>query len=161
MDKNKNNEMIGTYSVVRKSMKWTRKEAFHFIEEDLVNAQILYKKNGGYKHLLRFKLDCITSLLSAGGVKLAAPNASDCFSGHNFPELIPPTECKQNPQKRCVVCFMNKKRKESQYQCADCENRPGLCPAPCLLTLNELTQLLKIAENDFIEHLRLLSYFIR
>ena len=127
----RNDEMIGTYSAVRKSMKWTKKVAFHFIEEGLVNAHILYKKNGGSKRLLQFKLDCITSLLAAGGAELAAPNASDRYSGRHFPELIPPTANKQNPQKRCVVCTQSKKRKESRYQCADCENTPGLCPAPC------------------------------
>ena len=45
----RNDEVIGTYSSVRKSMKWTKKVAFHFIEEGLVNAHILYKKNGGSK----------------------------------------------------------------------------------------------------------------
>ena len=81
--------------------------------------------------LLRFKQDCITSLLTPADAELAAPNASDRYSGRHFPELIPPTECKENPQKRCVVCSKNKKRKESRYQSADCENKPGLCPAPC------------------------------
>ena len=32
----------GTYSAVRKSMKWTKKVAFHFIEEGLINAHIQY-----------------------------------------------------------------------------------------------------------------------
>ena len=84
---------------------------FHFIEEALLNFHILYQKNGGKKALSRFKLDCITSLLTKAGAEIAAPNATDRYSGHHFPEFIPPTECKQNPQKRCVVCSQNQKRK--------------------------------------------------
>ena len=115
----RNDEMIGTYSAVRKRMKCTKKVTFHFIEEGLINAHILHRKNGGSKRLLRFKLDCINSILTAAGAELPPPNASDLYSARHFPDLIPPTECKQNPQKRCVVCSKNKKRKESRYQCED------------------------------------------
>ena len=55
----RNDEIIGTYSCVRKSMKWSKKVAFHFIEEDILNAHILFKKEGGTQPLLSFKLDCI------------------------------------------------------------------------------------------------------
>ena len=127
----RNDEMIGTYSCMRKSMKWTKKVAFHFIEEGLLNAHILYAKEGGRKPLLRFKLECINFLLAASASEPSAPTASDRFSGRHFPELIPPTQSKQHPQKRCIVCTSNKKRKESRYQCGDCAHKPGLCPAPC------------------------------
>ena len=130
----RNDEMIGTYSCMRKSMKWTKKVAFHFIEEGLLNAHIQYAKEGGRKPLLRFKLECINVLLVASATEPSAPTASDRFSGRHFPELIPPTQSKQNPQKRCVVCTSNKRRKESRYQCGDCAHKPGLCPAPCFKT---------------------------
>ena len=100
----KNDEMIGTYSYIRKSMKWTKKVAFHFIEEGILNAHILFKKEGGTKQLLRFKLDCINYLLAASASEPSAPEASDPFSCCHFQKLIPPTNSKQNPQKRCVVC---------------------------------------------------------
>ena len=61
----RNDELMGTYCCVRKSMKWTKKVAFHFIEEGVLNAHILYKKTGGRKPLLKFKLDCISALLAA------------------------------------------------------------------------------------------------
>ena len=50
----RNDKMIGTYSCMRKSMKWTKKVAFHLIEEGLLNAHILYAKEGGKTPLLRF-----------------------------------------------------------------------------------------------------------
>ena len=85
--------------------------AFHFIEEGLLNAHILYEKEGSRKPLLRFKLESINVLLAASATEPSAPTVSDRFSGRHFPELIPPTQSKQNPQKRCVVCTSNKKKK--------------------------------------------------
>ena len=76
----KNDEMICTYSSIRKSMKWTKKVAFHFIEEGILNAYILFKKEGGTKPLLRFKLDCINYLLASSASEPSAPEASDPFS---------------------------------------------------------------------------------
>ena len=36
--------MISNYSSVRKSMKWTTKVAFHFVEEAVLNSFILFDK---------------------------------------------------------------------------------------------------------------------
>ena len=51
--------------------------------------------------------------------------------GRHFMELIPPTEEKAKPQKRCVIRPTKGKRKESRCQCKNCSTHPGLCPAPC------------------------------
>ena len=107
-----NVELLGTYCCVRKSMKWTKKVAFHFIEEGLLNAHILYKKSGGRKPLLKFKLDCISALLAASSTEPMAPDASDWFSGRHFPELIPPTPKKQTPQKKSQVCSKQEERRQ-------------------------------------------------
>ena len=127
----RNDEMIANYNSVRKSMKWTKKVAFHFIEEAVLNSFLLKKKFDIRKRLLKFKMEAISSLLAAAGTDVAAPAATDRLSGRHFPELIPPTPIKQNPQKRCVVCTQHKRRKESRYRCGDCPEKPGLCAAPC------------------------------
>ncbi|XP_044164604.1 piggyBac transposable element-derived protein 4-like [Acropora millepora] len=127
----RNDELLGTYCCVRNSMKWTKKVAFPFMEESLLNAHILYKKSGGREPLLKFKLDCISALLAASSTDPMAPDASDRFSGRHFPELIPPTAKKQTPQKKCEVCSKEGQRKESKYQCGQCNTHPGLCAAPC------------------------------
>jgi len=57
-------------------------------------------------------MERISSLLAAADTDLAAPVATDHLSGRQFPELIPPTPMKQNPQKRCVVCMRNKEKGE-------------------------------------------------
>ena len=46
-------------------------------------------------------------------------------------QLIPTTEKKMKPQKKCVVCKEKGIRKESRYHCGDCSSQPGLCAAPC------------------------------
>ena len=111
-DVDRNDEMIGTYSCVRKSMKWTKTVAFHFIEEGILNGHILFKKEGGTKQLFRFKLDCINNLFATFASEPTAPEASDRFLGRHFPELIPPTNSKQNPQKRCGVYQSGQKEGE-------------------------------------------------
>ena len=58
-------------------MKWTKKVAFHIMEESLLNAHILYKKSGGRQPLLKFKLDCISALLAASSAEPIAPHVSD------------------------------------------------------------------------------------
>ena len=85
-------------------MKWTKRLAFHFMEESLLNAHILYKKSGGRKPLLKFNMDCISTLLAASSTDPMAPDDSARFSGQHFPELIPPTLKKQTPQKKREVC---------------------------------------------------------
>ena len=40
----RNDALIGNYSSVRKTLKWTTKVAFHFIEEAVLNSFISYTK---------------------------------------------------------------------------------------------------------------------
>ena len=42
----RNDALIGNYSSVRKTLKWTVKVVFHFIEEAFLNAYILSEKSG-------------------------------------------------------------------------------------------------------------------
>ena len=73
----RNDEMIGTYSCMRKKYEVDKKSGFPFIEEGLLNAHILYEKEGGRKPLLRFKLECINVLLAASATEPSAPTVSD------------------------------------------------------------------------------------
>ena len=57
----------------------------------------------------------------------------DRLKGRHFQTLIPATQNKENPQKRCIVCYKNNVRRESRYHCEQCVTNPGLCAAPCFL----------------------------
>ena len=125
----RNDAMIGNYSSVRKSMKWIREVVFHFIEEAVLNSFILFDKVIGKKRFLQFKLLLIRQML--GDVTMEQNFQSLPIVGWHFLELVPPTDVKEKPQKTCVICSKEKKRKGSRYQCKTCSNHPGLCPAPC------------------------------
>ena len=67
----KNDAMVGNYSCVCKSYKWTTKVFFHYLEELLLNSFIIYQKSGGRKRLLDFKLAVIESMLREAQVSVA------------------------------------------------------------------------------------------
>ena len=125
----RNDYMISNYSSVRKSMKWTTKVAFHFVEEAVLNSFILFDKFIEKKRFLQFKLLLTRQMLVDVTMKQnfqSLPNVDQ-----HILELVPPTDKKEKPQKRYVVCMKEKKRKENRYQCKTCSNHLGLCPAPC------------------------------
>jgi hypothetical protein len=51
------------------------------------------------------------------------------FTEQHFLEHIPTTGKKARPQKRCILCSKDDKRKESIYWCSECE--AGLCLDGC------------------------------
>ena len=59
----RNDAMIGNYSSIRKSMKWTIKVAFHFIEEAVLNSFALFDKLIRKKRFPQFKLLLIRQML--------------------------------------------------------------------------------------------------
>ena len=126
----RNDALIGNYTSVRKTFKWTVKVVMHFIEETVLNAFILNDNiNSGNSRLIHFKMELIeTTIVQA---KLGTTKAEQPSIGRHFLELIPPTDKKQKTQKGCVECTKNGKREEIRYQCKNCPNHPGLCPAPC------------------------------
>ena len=57
---NRNDSLIGHYSSVSKTLKWTAKVVFHFIDEAFLNAYILNEKFGLKKmRFVAFKLEII------------------------------------------------------------------------------------------------------
>ena len=108
------------------------------------------RRQGGRKPLLKFKLDCISALLAASSAEAEAPDASDRFSGHHFPELIPPTANKQNLKKKCQVCTKQGRRKGSRYQCGQCVTHLDLRAAPCFKIFHtKCTGLLRQSATTF------------
>ena len=100
---NRNDALIGNYSSVRKSMKWTTKVAFHFIEEAIWNAFVLFNKANPTKiRFMHFKLNIIKSLISRP--QPSAPSYNLPLVGRHFLHFIPPTDAKSNSQKKCRMC---------------------------------------------------------
>ena len=61
----KNDAMIGNYPWIKKTYKWNIKIIFHFLEEALYNAIVVYSKEGEKKIIkfILFKLEVIREML--------------------------------------------------------------------------------------------------
>ena len=127
----KNDTVVRKYSSIRKAYKWTTKVVFHFLEEAIFDLLLMYSKNNGKKKFLEFKVEVIRQILSSTNITIAAPQLFNRLKGRHFTSKIPPAEKKVKPRKGCVVCYSKEIRKESRYHCNNCEQKPGLCPAPC------------------------------
>ena len=96
-----NDALVGNYTSIRKSLKWTTKVAFHFIEEAVSNAFVLFNKaNPGKIRFMHFKLNIIKSIISRS--QPSAPSYNLPLVGRHFLQLIPPTAAKSNPQKNVL-----------------------------------------------------------
>ena len=102
----KNGAIIGNYSCIRKSYKWYINTFFHYLEEVVFNVFIIYKNY----HLqpkytfMELKLEIIRSMLGHAASHVEPSLKFDRLKCRHFAEVIPATEKKEKPQKRCVVC---------------------------------------------------------
>ncbi|KAH8042574.1 hypothetical protein HPB51_024627 [Rhipicephalus microplus] len=115
----------------------------HLLDEATYNSFVLYQKGGGRASHLEYRLRLIDEIITkyspnTGTKKKGRPgrplNATR-FGERHFPSHIPPTEKKQEPTRRCVVCYMKRDvngkniRKETRTWCRWCEK--ALCAVPC------------------------------
>lgn len=136
----KNDAMINAYSALRKSYKWYIKIAFHFLEEAVQNAFILYKQHpnaGKLEHFQFILATCEGLLHEAESVNVANVGTLHRLIGKHYAEYIPATEKKARPTKRCRVCTVHGRRAETRFQCESCINHPPLCIVPCFKIYHE------------------------
>ncbi|XP_067122000.1 piggyBac transposable element-derived protein 4-like [Centruroides vittatus] len=130
------------YTVARKrGKKYYKKIFFQLLDISLYNAYVLYKKNGGQKPNMLFRLTLIERLITTyHTVTMASKHGRTRTAGplrlteKHFPDFIPPTDKKVAPTRCCVVCCKKNKdgkkiRRETRYQCEQCQ--VAMCPAPC------------------------------
>ena len=128
-------QLLQPYEIARKSLKWYKKLALHFLQLAMLNGFLLFKKDGGRKRFLEFQHDVISVLVFGqdNGAHHDIPREENVvrLTERHFVEQIPPTEGKQKAQKRCKVCYKKNIRKETRYYCPSCPSTPGLCYYPC------------------------------
>ncbi|XP_067140274.1 piggyBac transposable element-derived protein 4-like isoform X2 [Centruroides vittatus] len=131
------------YPLTRKrGKKYYKKIFFHLVDICLYNAFVLYKKNGGEKDNLGFRMRLVERLMEEYHTETRGnkqnrlrPFGTLRLTERHFPVFVPSTEKKDVPTRRCVVCGKSSKkagkslRKESRYYCKDCG--VALCAAPC------------------------------
>ncbi|KAH8026148.1 hypothetical protein HPB51_016459 [Rhipicephalus microplus] len=115
----------------------------HLLDEATYNSFVLYQKGGGRASHLEYRLRLIDEIITkyspnTGTKKKGRPGRplnAKRFGERHFPSHIPPTEKKQEPTRRCVVCYMKRDvngkniRKETSTWCRWCEK--ALCAVPC------------------------------
>ena len=92
----KNDAIIGNYSCIRKSSKWYIEIFFHYLEEAVFNAFLIYKNyhpQPEYK-IMEFKLKITRSMLRDAGSHVEPSSEFDRVKGRHFAEVIPATEKK-------------------------------------------------------------------
>ena len=126
-----------SYRSTRKRMKkYYQKHFRHFIDICCLNSYLLYVKTGGKMKRMDFQLKLIENMIqkyhkteirsSGRPSKLAPPTR---INAPHYPAFIPPTASKQEPRRRCVVCYKQDQRRETRYTCEQC--KVALCAAPC------------------------------
>ena len=108
-------QLLKPYEVPRKTLKWYKKLAIHFMQLSMLNSFILYQKDGGQKPFLGFQREVIAVLIFETGANMEIPREEHVIrlTERHFVSPVPETASKQKPQKRCRVCY---KKKSSQGQ---------------------------------------------
>jgi hypothetical protein len=130
----KSDRMANSYSVSRRTFKWTKKLFFRLIDLTVLNSWILSSCGAKYSHR-DFRLILIRNLVEEGG-KNERPHP--IMRGRPNPaiENIARLESRQNelwPAKgnklRCRMCSGRGKTTRTIYQCVKCQ--VGLCVVLC------------------------------
>ena len=91
----RNDALIGNYTSMRKTYKWTIEVVIHFIEEAVLNAFIRYNKQyPGKMRFMNYKMEVIEKFLQRTSATDETNNNPKI--GRHFLKLIPPTEKKSN-----------------------------------------------------------------
>lgn len=98
-------QLLKPYEVPRKTLKWYKKVAIHFMQLSMFNSFIVYQKGGHQKQFLRFQHEVIAALLieNENGADMEIPREENIIRliEHHFVSPIPVKASKQKPQKRC------------------------------------------------------------
>jgi hypothetical protein len=138
---------VGYYSMRRKTMKWSKKLAFYFLNVARYQSYLLQKiKAEKPLSQLQFTSKLVHQLIEDTPVEAARrgrPSDADIptrLTDRHFLKSIPPTEKKEKPTKRCIVCSVptgerrkrgvpSPHRHETRYLCDTCN--VALCVTPC------------------------------
>lgn len=123
-------QMMSHYPIERNSLKWFRKLAVHVMHLCMVNAYFIYSKRFPGMSLYDFRLSVIRTLLPPSLTQQSS--CGEDFS--HYPERIGGKEGVAPPRpkyRRCKECWAYNRRRETQYLCHGCPDRPALCVYPC------------------------------
>uniref|UniRef100_A0A0K0E1W0 PiggyBac transposable element-derived protein 4 n=1 Tax=Strongyloides stercoralis TaxID=6248 RepID=A0A0K0E1W0_STRER len=134
----KADQALVCYPTTRKRQKRYYVTIFrHLLDIAIWNAFILRKKQLPNIDNYDFRMNLVERIIEKFHV--TAPRSakrqklqSDCplrLTARHFPDLVPSTSSKKNASRKCIVCSKTKVRRETRYQCNECD--VGLCVQPC------------------------------
>lgn len=148
-------QLMQPYEIPRKSMKWYKKVALHFIQLAMLNSYIVYQKDGGRKPLLGFEHDVMHGLLfgdrNAEDTDVPREENIIRLTERHFIAPIPETGAKRKLQKRCRVCYKKMFAKRAAISVWAARAIPGFVIIPALnyITPNINTGF-DLAANNFL-----------
>ena len=134
---------LACYAIPRNyGRKYYKKIFFHLFDQCIWNSYVLYKKNGGSRTQLQFRLDLVNEMVikyhsESMSNKKGQPSFETPLrlTERHFVKFIPPTVKKEKPARKCVICCRKRDhtgkriRKETRYYCELCD--VGLCAVSC------------------------------
>lgn len=155
-------QLLTSYSLHRKSVRWSRKLFFHFFALAMNNAYVLFRTYGQtrishFSFLEQIAISLITESLPTANCRPPQKGSrnvdtSGRFLGHHYPEQLPPDASvkRSNPVKLCQACNFSKtelakepgapkflKRKNTSFFCRECSK--SLCVTPCFKAYHTMT----------------------
>ena len=150
-------QLMTSYCMLRRSVKWWRKLFFHMLSLLLNNAYLLHKKFGVkplahdvfLEHVVQYLLnESLHNATTKVMRKRPAEMSTSCwFEGHHYPVHIPKCVGSKIGSKKCLACNFGKKElvahdftislklKLTSYQCDVC--KVPLCIEPCFKTYHQ------------------------
>ncbi|XP_060862212.1 piggyBac transposable element-derived protein 4-like [Metopolophium dirhodum] len=133
----KTDMLLSSVECVRKTIKWYKKVYFHLIDMSLLNSYSAYKQvTGKNPPLADFQLTLIRQIMdryksTVKSPKLYRKKDDELLQGKkkHFLSEVQSTAQGKFARRRCVICSINKKRKDTKYFCKEC--KVGLCAVPC------------------------------
>jgi hypothetical protein len=128
----KSDRMTNTYSISRRTWKWTKKLFFHLLDLTVLNSYILLDSCGAKLTLRDFRLGLIRDLIQEGGKVLGSqitPQGMPTLSTSRLEAKYVLHWLERGTPRRCRVCSARKKQSRTIYVCPKCN--VALCVVPC------------------------------
>lgn len=131
------NRMANSYTIARKTWKWSKKLFFHLTDIAILNAHLLHKSVGGKMTHKKFREVLVQNLIIEGqgntGTSSGRPSPGRPSPASSQLSRLEVKHSKHWPtrdkQRRCRVCATKNIYKRSIYVCKKCD--VGLCLEPC------------------------------
>ena len=139
----RHDQMLSYHAFQRRSIKWWKKLFFHLLDICVVSTQVLYNLSRENEKD-KVKIDCVYKVLAEAFAKestaeelviqndLLLVDNNRVIPSKHFPRSnLSKIGAKREriPQRQCVVCKINGKRRDSSYSCRSC--KVSLCISRC------------------------------